>query len=374
MRFNDRANSSISQRKMTRDGYLVVPASISRIGVFDYLDTELSVGTKEEIKKVARTERSLFSDETIKSFDGAPITIGHPSGSVRAENWKQLSVGNIRNVKRDGDVLTAEAWIYDADAIKLVQDGQLEELSCGYDCDLLDSAEPGADFEMSPMLGNHVAIVAKGRCGGSVKLADKEINMSKSVKLLDTLLGAFGIKLSDEQKKKVEEEEKKEADTPSSSNEGNQETVKPQEVAPDEKTEGDSEDDEKKKSVKDASMASEIAALRKQLADEKAERQAEKLRGAVLADAQASFPSIKITDGDNARAIREKAIIDSGLYDAQALKTLSDEAVTAVYDVAKKHAVKGANEGVGKVIVGDSKPETTPTINFNALYNKQESK
>ncbi|ETD72963.1 hypothetical protein V757_01065 [Pelistega indica] len=373
MRFNDKANSSISQRKMTRDGYLVVPASISRIGVFDYLDTELSVGTKEEIKKVARTERSLFSDETIKSFDGAPITIGHPSGSVRAENWKQLSVGNIRNVKREGDVLTAEAWIYDADAIKLVQDGQLEELSCGYDCDLLDSTDPCADFEMSPMLGNHVAIVAKGRCGGSVKLADKEINMSKSVNFLDTLLGAFGIKLSDEQKQKVEEEEKKEAGVPS--DEGKPEDGTPEEKKSDDKPEDDPEsDEEKKKPVKDADMASEIAALRKQLADEKAERHAEKLRSAVLADAQSSFPTIKIVDSDNARSIREKAIIESGLYETQALKTLSDEAVTAVYEVAKKHSVKDVNAGVGKAIVTDSKPEANTMIDFNSLYNIKESK
>ena len=40
---------------------------------------------------------------------------------VNAKNWKQLSVGVVRNVKRVGDELTAEAWIYDEQAIKTVQ-------------------------------------------------------------------------------------------------------------------------------------------------------------------------------------------------------------------------------------------------------------
>ena len=80
----------------------------------------------------------------------------------------------------------------------------MEQLSCGYDCDIKPSTVQDADFEMSPMIGNHVAIVAKGRCGGSVKLADEDKTiMGKTAKILDAFLGAFGIKLSDEQKNKL---------------------------------------------------------------------------------------------------------------------------------------------------------------------------
>ena len=143
MRITDKAIATDSQRVITKDGYMIVPAIISKIGVFDYLDTELSVGTKEEIKKVARTEKSLFSDETIKSFEGVPITIEHPAEGVNAHNWKKLSVGNVRNVKRVGDTLAAEAWIYDAQAISVIQQDGIEQLSCGYDCNLTDSSSDG---------------------------------------------------------------------------------------------------------------------------------------------------------------------------------------------------------------------------------------
>lgn len=117
MKFTDKTTQAATQRTITKDGFLVVPATISKIGVFDYLATEL--GLKEDgIKKVARTEKSLFSDETIKSFENATLTVGHPKDGVNAKNWKQLSVGVVRNVKRVGDELTAEAWIYDEKPLK----------------------------------------------------------------------------------------------------------------------------------------------------------------------------------------------------------------------------------------------------------------
>ncbi len=207
MKFTDNTAQSKTQRIITKDGFLVVPATISKVGVFDYLASELGL-EGDGIKKVARTEKSLFSDETIESFENSTLTIGHPEQGVNAKNWKDLSVGVVRNVKRIGDELTAEAWVYDEQAIKTVQEHGVEQLSCGYDCNIIPSSIEDADFEMSPMIGNHVAIVAKGRCGGTVKLADEEKTvMGKTAKFLDAFLGAFGIKLSDEQKKQIEEDE-----------------------------------------------------------------------------------------------------------------------------------------------------------------------
>lgn len=59
MKFTDKTTQAATQRTITKDGFLVVPATISKkVGVFDYLATEL--GLKEDgIKKVARTEKSL---------------------------------------------------------------------------------------------------------------------------------------------------------------------------------------------------------------------------------------------------------------------------------------------------------------------------
>ena len=365
MKFTDKTTQAATQRTITKDGFLVVPATISKVGVFDYLATEL--GLKEDgIKKVARTEKSLFSDETIKSFENATLTVGHPKDGVNAKNWKQLSVGVVRNVKRVGDELTAEAWIYDESAIKTVQENGVEQLSCGYDCDIKPSTVQDADFEMSPMIGNHVAIVAKGRCGGSVKLADEDKTiMGKTAKILDAFLGAFGIKLSDEQKKQIEEEEKsggEEGKEPK----GEQPTEpKEKQSEPENKKEDDVEKEELEKRLK--AKDAEIQALK----DAQAKRDAELAQAAMLADAQAAFKDVKFADKASVREIQESAIVAQGIFTKDAAAKLSDAEISGAYQVAKAVSAKLADEfkSLGNILLSDAKTETAPKLDFNKTYN-----
>ncbi|OOF84436.1 hypothetical protein BKG93_07855 [Rodentibacter ratti] len=358
MKFTDKTKQAKTQRTITKDGFLVVPATISKTGIFDYLATEL--GLKEEgIKKVARTEKSLFSDETIKSFENATLTIGHPKEDVNAKNWKQLSVGVVRNVKRVGDELTAEAWIYDENAIKTVQEHGVEQLSCGYDCDIKPSTVQDADFEMSPMIGNHVAIVAKGRCGGEVKLADEDKTfMSKTAKFIDAFLGAFGIKLSDEQKKQIEEDEEQ-------GKEGKpEEGKKPEDpkAKPEEKTE-----EEKEKKMADADLLkriSDLEAENKQLKDAKANTEGEQKRVELLADAKASFSDVTFKDSATVREIQESAVISTGIFSQEELTKLSDEEVAGAYKAAKSTAKKLADRALGAHLLKDAAPANT-SFDFN---------
>lgn len=359
MKFTDKTTQAATQRTITKDGFLVVPATISKVGVFDYLATEL--GLKEEgIKKVARTERSLFSDETIKSFENATLTVGHPKDGVNAKNWKQLSVGVVRNVKRVGDELTAEAWIYDESAIKTVQENGVEQLSCGYDCDIKPSTVQDADFEMSPMIGNHVAIVAKGRCGGSVKLADEDKTiMGKTAKILDAFLGAFGIKLSDEQKKQIEEEEKSGGEEGKEPKAGTKTEPKEKQSEPD----VNKEEYEKKLAAKDAEI--------QQLKDAQAKRDAEAKQAAVLADAKTAFKEVNFADNATVREIQESAVVAQGIFTKDEAAKLSDEEISGAYQTAKAVAAKLANErkSLGSILLGDAEPKAAPKLDFNKTYN-----
>lgn len=369
MKFTDNTVQAKTQRTITKDGFLVVPATISKVGVFDYLATEL--GLKEDgIKKVARTEKSLFSDETIKSFENATLTIGHPEDGVNAKNWKQLSVGVVRNVKRVGDELTAEAWIYDEAAIKTVQEQGVEQLSCGYDCDIKPSTVQDADFEMSPMIGNHVAIVANGRCGGSVKLADEDKTiMGKTAKILDAFLGAFGIKLSDEQKKQIEDdEEEKKGKDGEGKPEGEKNPTEPKNNESDPKKEKednvDKEEYEKKLAAKDAEI--------QQLKDAQAKQEADAKKAAVLADAQTVFKDVKFADNATVREIQESAVVAQGIFTKDEAAKLSDAEISGAYQTAKAVVAKLADErkSLGSILIGDASPnKATPTIDFNKTYN-----
>lgn len=314
MRLTDKAQTT---RSFTKDGFLVVPATLSKLGVFEYHNKELGKDG-EGIQRLARTEKSLFTDETIRSFENAPITVGHPEDDVTAENWKQLAVGSVRNVRRDGEHLAGEAWIYDAAAIKQIQQFGIKELSCGYRSELLPSQEQGVDFEMSPMIGNHIAIVADGRCGESCKLADEQKGQSKmsaTRKFLDAILGAFGTKLSDEQAKAVEESEK----------ESDKTDEKPQEPP-----------------KEDKKLADEVnvEALKQQLTEANSKLQDEQKK---LADAKVEIEEL------------EKQVSDSN-------KTLKD--TQAELDKLK------TGKSMGDQMMKDTQPQAV-SFNFNDMYNKK---
>lgn len=366
MKFTDNTAQSKTQRTITKDGFLVVPATISKVGVFDYLESELGL-KGDGIKKVARTEKSLFSDETIKSFENATLTIGHPAQGVNAKNWKELSVGVVRNVKRMGDELTAEAWIYDEQAIKTVQEHGVEQLSCGYDCNIIQSSVKDADFEMSPMIGNHVAIVAKGRCGGTVKLADEEKTvMGKTAKFLDAFLGAFGIKLSDEQKKQIEEDEETGKDGEEAKKAEKPTEPKEKQSEPEDKKdeEVNKEEFEKQLKAKDA----EIQALK----DAQEKRDAELAQAAMLADAQSVFKDVKFADNASVREIQENVIVAQGIFTKDAAAKLSDAEISGAYQVAKVMVAKLADESktLGNILLGDAKAEKATVLDFNKTYNQ----
>lgn len=49
MKFTDKTTQAATQRTITKDGFLVVPATISKVGVFDYLATELGLDRKSVV-------------------------------------------------------------------------------------------------------------------------------------------------------------------------------------------------------------------------------------------------------------------------------------------------------------------------------------
>lgn len=339
-----------SQRIETRDGYLIVPATLSKIGVFDYHAKELGLND-DAIKKVARTEHSLFSAQTIKSFEGVPLTIGHPETGVNAKNFKEFAVGVVRNVRKEGDALVADAWVYDEQAIKVINEQGIKELSCGYDCDVIPSQVNDAEFEMTPMIGNHVALVAKGRCGPTVKLADEEKTfMSKAAAFFETLLSPFGIKLSDEQKQVLEKvSEKANPDTKQEDNPPANSINKEKDI------------------VQEAELEKENADLKAKLAKIEDEQKQSEVRQRTLAEVKQHFPELKLADSDTARQIQEKAILDQHIATADELKTLSDEAIGGMYLVAKKAKSTHLGHQIGKALIGDNVPAHAG-LDFNKLY------
>lgn len=161
----------------TPEGFLLcrnVP--IARTGELLYGpgETPISVG-KDQIARVSRSADELFSAESLASFNGKPVTIGHPDEFVNPKNWKQVTIGITQNVRRgegaEDDLMLADLLITDAGGIEKVENRELRQVSNGYDADYHE-LEPGIGVQTN-FQGNHVALVPTGRNGTRCSIRDE---------------------------------------------------------------------------------------------------------------------------------------------------------------------------------------------------------
>lgn len=168
-------------QSVTPEGYLLCEAvPVARTGLMLYAEGELIgedgkavLGGKDGIIRVLRSPKELFRPETISSFNGKPITDGHPAGMADPDNWAQCAKGTMLNVRRgagvEDDLLLADLLITDSDAIQLVRDGK-REVSLGYDADYPQD-KPG-EARQTNIIGNHIALTDNGRCGPRCSIGD----------------------------------------------------------------------------------------------------------------------------------------------------------------------------------------------------------
>jgi hypothetical protein len=118
------------------------------------------------IIRVSRGPEDLFRPETIASFNGKSISNDHPDEDVNPDNWRQITVGVVLNPREgegeDQGYLVTDFLITDARRSTMSRAGKVE-VSCGYDADYEETG-PGRGRQFN-IIGNHVALVDKGRCG-----------------------------------------------------------------------------------------------------------------------------------------------------------------------------------------------------------------
>jgi hypothetical protein len=122
---------------------------------------------------VQRDESEVFSPRAMSSFEGAPVTMGHPEGAVSPENWRQLSVGHAQNIRRDGNHLVADLLITDEEAINAIRNKGWRSTSAGYDA-AYETIGRG-QMRQRNIVGNHVAILSPAedaRCGDACMIGD----------------------------------------------------------------------------------------------------------------------------------------------------------------------------------------------------------
>lgn len=159
----------------TPEGFLLCKdVPLTRTGTFEYTSSEVPVeASLDGTVKIQRDDDEVFAQNTIASFEGKPVTINHPEGMVTPENWSELAHGIVQNVRRGqgemSDLLLGDLLITTEKGIELVKSG-LREVSCGYDAQY-EQIEKGKGRQKE-IIGNHIALVTKGRAGGRCAIQD----------------------------------------------------------------------------------------------------------------------------------------------------------------------------------------------------------
>lgn len=198
----------------TKEGFLVFEGvKIARIGVQEYFGFEIGVKEPENLLKRFRVYRSpeeLFKPESLNSLALKPVTNSHPKELLTVYTVKEHQkgvIGDTVSISSDGEHVVAKVMVTDAQTILDIRSGKVE-VSAGsfgkviFQAGLTQKGE-AYDAVLVDILGNHVAIVQEGRCGGSCRVLDavltkEETQMSEpttqaiadeTAKVLDKLQG-----------------------------------------------------------------------------------------------------------------------------------------------------------------------------------------
>ncbi|MFX3616232.1 MAG: DUF2213 domain-containing protein [Sporolactobacillus sp.] len=152
----------------TPEGFLTVKAPITRPGVFPYMRSDGG------IQMEAKLPDEIFSDRTVRSAMGKPVTDDHPNELVTLENYQTYSKGMTHtDAQVSGNKLNVSMTITDADLIKKIKSGK-RELSIGFmsDVAMTPGEYNGAHYDavQRNVEINHVAVVDRGRAGPTVAI------------------------------------------------------------------------------------------------------------------------------------------------------------------------------------------------------------
>lgn len=201
----DKASFKTTSRTYDDCGFLHVPGRVSKTGTQKYLRKELGLdGDPNGVVTVYRPADEVFAADSLASFDGADVTVMHPGELVNAKNYRKTSVGLVRGAGRpDGDFVTADLIIKDADAIKMVEERGFVELSAGYTAEYEHS--PGTtddgteyDYVQRNIRINHAALLPAGaaRAGRQARIFDNQPKGNTMSKI--TLDSGRSVEIQDE--------------------------------------------------------------------------------------------------------------------------------------------------------------------------------
>jgi len=163
------------------NGFLSILANLSRTGIFTYQRIDPD-GTVTIIRQL-RLPEEVFSEETMASLAGLPITNNHPDELINPENASDYIVGMASDTPKkirlpvqgdSEDFVQQRLTFFEEDTIDQIRTKQKTQMSLGYTCEL--DFEPGTykgeqyDAIQRKIRINHGSLVYQARGGSNCKV------------------------------------------------------------------------------------------------------------------------------------------------------------------------------------------------------------
>lgn len=202
-----------SARVVDDNGWINVEGNpISKVGVFDYLGSEIpGAPDPNKIYQVYRPAEELSRPETLESFKLIPFINNHTWLGAEGANPGDVGVDGIvgEKVYFDYPYLKANLRVF-SDEMKQELESGRTQLSPAYKYDVehapgVFEGQPYQYVQRNLRCGNHLARVDEGRTGPDVAVMDQAINQNSDgdkTMPLEELLAAIA-NLSDEDKAKI---------------------------------------------------------------------------------------------------------------------------------------------------------------------------
>lgn len=356
-----RIQNGLSEREIDSNGYLFVKKSpILKAGVLEYYGAELlpENSTDNKVDGVEVDPNKVYKvflpDEEVEkgapTFKLKPLVDGHiwlGSDGDDAKDYQEGSIGE--NVYYENGMIYAPLMFTGEKIIREIQNHEKEELSSSYTNRFVKSDNPNYDFIARDIVGNHVALVDKGRCGSAVRVLNSNKGAKQMAKTVNSAVLELDGKRIDLDRFFSEEKDEKE----------NGADVHEDSI---------SENEDKREVIR------EIMAVAAKNPDEFEGGDDEKVREiAKLAEKLAYKPS-ETSDTDNGCKTKnedKRAVIDEiggilkGKVDEELWRTVIKKAEELAYEGSEASTSDNEDKDEGEK---DDKP--AKAMNFDAVYAK----
>lgn len=166
--------------KRHKDGYIAGRVKAARTGVQLYTGDEMGWPEKSAVA-VYRPIDEVMRLDSLASYKGKPITDGHPSARVTADNWDTFARGTVMGVMRDGDAVSLDLTVSAKSLVDKLEAGEARQLSAGYVAKIDRTAgvtEDGTPYDaiQRDIYVDHIAVVPAGRAGSEFRIGDDAVN------------------------------------------------------------------------------------------------------------------------------------------------------------------------------------------------------